>query len=252
MHQVPDSVPKHIAIIMDGNGRWARRRGLPRLEGHRAGAAAVQRALENCIERGVKYLTLFSFSSENWKRSESEVGGLMELFTEVLTSNLDFLMAKNVRMRAIGDLAKLPPTVLDAFSKNIDETEECAGLTLVLAVSYGAREEIATAARKIAEQVQAGQIAPQDITPELFQESLWTKGIPDPELLIRTSGEMRISNFMLWQVAYSEIVVCPELWPDFDGKVLDRCLAEYSRRERRFGLTSEQIKSLSETPATTC
>lgn len=234
-------VPRHVAIIMDGNGRWARGRGLPRLEGHKAGATAVRRAVDACLERGVKYLTLFSFSTENWQRSKEEVSGLMSLLEEALTEHLDDLLSKNIRLRVIGDVSRLPKAVQKVMFRNLEKTENCDSLELILAVSYGAREEMVYAARRMAKRVAAGEIKPNDIDEELFSQSLWTAGIPDPDLLIRTSGEMRISNFLLWQLAYSEIAVIPEFWPDFDGAVLDRCIAEFNQRERRFGLTSEQL-----------
>ncbi|MCL4149105.1 UNVERIFIED_CONTAM: hypothetical protein GTU68_059407 [Idotea baltica] len=228
---------------MDGNGRWAKQRALPRLEGHRAGVTAVSRAIDACLEMGVRYLTLYSFSSENWKRDESEVSGLMSLFYEGLTEHLDDLISRKVRLCAIGDLSRLPENVRTALAKDMDVTGEHTELTLTLAVSYGSREEILFAAKSIAEKVKNSEIKVADIDEELFSSSLWTNGIPDPDLLIRTSGEMRVSNFLLWQVAYSEIIVIPEYWPEFNAEILSRCLSEFSGRERRFGRTSEQLKS---------
>lgn len=235
-------LPVHVAVIMDGNGRWARARGLPRLEGHRAGAEAVKKTVEGCMEKGIRYLTLFSFSTENWQRSPEEVAGLMELFRHYLDSELEGLMEHGIRLRAVGDMDRLPPLVRNALDRDLEVTESNSALDLILAVSYGGREEIVAAARDLAGEVARGNLAVEDIDASRFASSLWTEGIPDPDLLIRTSGEMRISNFLLWQLAYSEIIVTPECWPDFDKDTLIRCLEEYGRRERRFGLTSEQVR----------
>jgi undecaprenyl diphosphate synthase len=239
---VRNKIPRHVAIIMDGNGRWARDRGRSRLDGHRAGAKRVRDVVEACAERGVRYLTLFSFSSENWNRSRDEVNALMKLFRRYLDSELESLTGNNIRLRAVGDLSRLPFTVQEALTRDIERTKGNDGLDLILAISYGGREEIVNAARTLARQVQDGEIAPEEITEERFSSSLWTRDIPDPDLLIRSSGEMRISNFLLWQLAYSEIVVIPEYWPEFDETILQRCLDEYAGRERRFGLTSEQVE----------
>ena len=243
-------VPKHIAIIMDGNGRWAKQRSLPRSEGHRAGVTAVSRAIDACLDAGVPYLTLYSFSTENWGRDEAEVSGLMNLFYEALTEHLDDLVSRKVRLKAIGDLDRLPQDVRDALSQDMSITEDNNSLTLILAVSYGAREEIVKAARTLAQQVEQGSITVEDISEDTFSNSLWTAGVPDPDLLIRTSGEMRISNFLLWQLAYAEILVIPEYWPEFSAEILERCIGEYSGRERRFGKTSEQIQAISEVKTT--
>ncbi len=234
--------PKHVAIIMDGNGRWARSRGLSRFDGHKEGARRVRDVVEACAKRGVRHLTLFSFSSENWNRSREEVNALMKLFRRYLDSELEDLTKNNVRLRAVGDLERLPFTVREALDRNMEKTRENTGIDLVLAISYGAREEIVHAARTLAEKVKSGELDAASINEEMFSNALWTKDIPDPDLLIRSSGEMRISNFLLWQLAYSEIVVIPEYWPDFNATILDRCLQEYASRERRFGLTSEQIQ----------
>jgi undecaprenyl diphosphate synthase len=238
-------MPKHVAIIMDGNGRWARSRGLPRSEGHRAGAIAIRRAIESCLENKVKYLTLFSFSTENWNRSEQEVSGLMGLFEEALTQHLFFLIENKVSLRIIGDTSRLPQHVLSAMSMGVSKTGATnSSLELVLALSYGGREEIVAATKKIATKVVNGELEIDQIDNTLFAQNLWASGIPDPELLIRTSGEVRISNFLLWQLAYSEIVVCSELWPEFDREVFNNCLSQYRQRERRFGLTSDQRAQL--------
>ena len=237
-------VPRHIAVIMDGNGRWARGRGLPRIEGHRAGAKSVRRVVEECRRLGVRYLTLFSFSTENWQRSADEVGGLMKLFKRYLDSELSTLNDNGVRLRAIGDLQRLPGFVRDSLQRTMELTQNNDGMDLILAVSYGAREEIVHAAKEIAARAAEGKLSPQEVDEELFASCLWTSDVPDPDLLIRTSGEMRISNFLLWQLAYSEIVISPLFWPDFDEAALKESIAEYQSRERRFGMTTEQIKLL--------
>lgn len=242
---VPTSVPpKHVAIIMDGNGRWARSRGLKRFDGHKEGAKRVRDVVEACAKRGVRHVTLFSFSTENWNRSAEEVGALMKLFRRYLDSELESLTKNNVRLRAVGDLSRLPSSVRDALERNMEKTRGNDGIDLILAISYGAREEIVSAAKTLSRRVKNGEIDPEDISEESFAASLWTKDIPDPDLLIRSSGEMRISNFLLWQLAYAEIVVIPEFWPEFNESILDRCLQEYASRERRFGLTSEQIQQI--------
>ncbi len=235
------TLPRHVAIIMDGNGRWATGRNLPRLEGHRAGAKSVRTVVEECRKLGIRYLTLFSFSTENWQRSRDEVSGLMELFEYYLDSELENLLENGIRLRAVGDLERLPLPVQRALQRNMARTEQNSALDLILAISYGGREEILAATKDIARRLQAGELTMEQITVQEFSRALWTTEIPDPDLLIRTSGEMRISNFLLWQLAYSEIVVTPELWPDFDAQSLNRCLNQYQQRERRFGLTTEQL-----------
>lgn len=227
---------------MDGNGRWAKQRGLERIEGHKAGADSVRRIVRECRRLGVRYLTLFSFSTENWQRSSDEVSGLMELFRVYLNSELPTLVDNGIRLRAIGDLARLPFSVRSVLHRDIERTKQNTELQLVLAVSYGGREEIVAATRKLAKRAAEKKISADDITADDFARALWTDDIPDPDLLIRTSGEMRISNFLLWQLAYAEIVVTPALWPDFNEAEFQACLDEYARRERRFGLTSEQIR----------
>ncbi len=227
--------PTHIAIIMDGNGRWAQARGLERTEGHKAGAEAVRKVFQSCVKNGVKYLTLYAFSTENWKREKTEVSTLMSLFQRALTEELDNLIEKGVRLRAIGDLDRLPLPVRLGLKKNIESTKHNDKLNVTLAVSYGGRDEIVQTTKSIAQQVMENKIAIADINADLFSQNLWTTEIPDPDLLIRTSGEMRISNFLLWQLAYTEIIVCPEYWPDFDENIFNRCMEEYSKRNRRFG-----------------
>lgn len=239
-----EGVPRHVAVIMDGNGRWAKERGEGRVAGHRAGVRSVRSTVEECRRAGVRYLTLFSFSSENWRRPTDEVSSLMGLFKEQLESEIrePELFRNGVRLRAIGELDRLPFAVRTVLNSVIERTKENTGLDLVLAVSYGARQEIIHAARALAEEVARGVLKPSAIDEQLFSQRLWTADIPDPDLLIRTGNEMRISNFLLWQVAYTELVVVPEFWPDFDATVFRRCLTEFAARERRFGLTSEQVE----------
>ncbi len=237
------AVPRHVAVIMDGNGRWAKERGEGRISGHRAGVRSVRSTVEECRRAGVRYLTLFSFSSENWKRPTDEVSSLMGLFKDQLESEIrePELFRNGVRLRAIGELDRLPFAVRKVLNAVIERTKDNSALDLVLAVSYGARQEIVNAARALAEEVARGSLKPSAIDEQLFAQRLWTADIPDPDLLIRTGNEMRISNFLLWQVAYTELVVVPEFWPDFDAPTFRRCLQEFAARERRFGLTSEQV-----------
>ncbi|QTN33763.1 isoprenyl transferase [Akkermansiaceae bacterium] len=226
---------QHIAIIMDGNGRWAKERGLPRAEGHRAGAESVREVMDACKELGVRYLTLYAFSSENWNRPEAEIEALMTLLDRFLDEKAEELDKQNVRLRAIGQIARLPQSTRDRLDRIQEHTKDNDSMTLVLALSYGAREEITAAARSIAEAALAGKLSPEEITPELFSQHLYTAGIPDPELLIRTSGEMRISNFLLWQISYSEIVIVKKMWPDFRQGDLFAAVEEFRNRHRRFG-----------------
>jgi undecaprenyl diphosphate synthase len=229
------SIPQHIAIIMDGNGRWAKSRGLPRAEGHRAGAESVREAIDACKELGVKYLTLYAFSSENWNRPQAEISSLMLLLDRFLQSKAADLMRQNVRLQVIGQIDRLPESTRKTLKKVIDQTAANDSLTLVLALSYGAREEITAAARKLAQDVLDGRLAPGDITPELFAAQLDTYPMPDPDLLIRTSGEMRVSNFLLWQISYAEMVIVDQFWPEFRQGHLFAAVAEYQKRHRRFG-----------------
>jgi undecaprenyl diphosphate synthase len=231
----PARVPAHVAIIMDGNGRWATGRGLPRAAGHRAGAAAIEEVIAASIECGVRYLTLFSFSTENWRRSQDEVRTLMTLFVEVLRSKMDDLMDWGVRVRVIGRLDGMSSRVRKAFQEGMATTAANDRLDLVIALNYGGRLEIADAAAAIARDVAAGTLDPKDVDEAAVAARLYTEGIPDPDLLIRTSGEKRVSNFLLWQIAYSEILVTDTLWPDFDRDDLLAAIVEYQGRERRFG-----------------
>ncbi|TWB44301.1 isoprenyl transferase [Nitrospirillum pindoramense] len=229
--------PAHIAIIMDGNGRWATRRGLPRTAGHKKGVEAVRRVLEAAREMGVSYLTLFSFSSENWGRPEGEVSELMHLLRFYLRGEIATLHKNGVRLRIIGDRSRLAPDIITLIQNAESLTANNTGLTLVMALSYGSRQEIANAARHLAEEVRAGRMTPDQVTVERLGASLYTQDIPDPDLLIRTSGEKRISNFLLWQMAYAELVFVETLWPDFGRQELDDAIQEFHRRDRRYGAT---------------
>lgn len=230
-----NDTPRHIAIIMDGNGRWANARGLQRAEGHRAGAESVREAVETCRQLGVEYLTLYAFSSENWSRPKKEVDALMKLLERFLREKLPEMLKQNVRLHAIGRLLMLPAKCQKQINRAIESTKDNTGLNLVLALSYGSREEITDAARSIAVKVAAGEVSPDEIDNELFASHLSTVDIPDPDLLIRTSGESRISNFLLWQISYSEFVISPKNWPDFRNAELRAAVDEYARRHRRFG-----------------
>ena len=233
--EAQNDTPRHIAIIMDGNGRWANARGLPRAEGHRAGAESVREAVETCRQIGVDYLTLYAFSSENWNRPKKEVDALMKLLERFLREKLPEMLKQNVRLHAIGRLNILPEKCQKQIDKAIEGTKDNTGLNLVLALSYGSREEITDAVRAIATKAAAGEIKPEDIDNELFSDHLSTVGIPDPDLLIRTSGESRISNFLLWQISYPEIIISQKNWPDFRNADLRAAVEEYAHRHRRFG-----------------
>ncbi len=227
--------PVHIAVIMDGNGRWAKERGLPRREGHRAGAESVRRCVEACKELGVRYLTLYAFSSENWNRPPAEITALMTLLERFLEQKAEEMMRQNVRLQAIGHLERLPDKTRRKLEAAIERTAANDSLTLVLALSYGSREEITEAARSLVREAAAGRLGPDEVTPERLAGYLYTAGIPDPDLLIRTSGEMRLSNFLLWQISYAELVIFKKFWPDFGESDLFEAVGEYSRRHRRFG-----------------
>lgn len=228
-------VPSHVAVIMDGNGRWAAKRGLPRIAGHRAGAKAVRETIAAAIELGVEYLTIYSFSSENWSRPAEEVHGLMALFVEVLERELANLERMNVRVLVIGTPDALPDSTAGAFKRCVSRTSTNTGLTLVVALNYGARDDIVRAIRDIASQVADGSITIDHIDGAVVSDHLSTSGIPDPDLVIRTSGEMRLSNFLLYEIAYSELWVTTVLWPDFRRYDLLKAVVEYQQRERRFG-----------------
>jgi len=233
-------LPRHVAVIMDGNGRWAERRGLSRLEGHKRGKDSVRAVVETSRRLGIPYLSLFAFSTENWERPRREVNGLMRLLRHYLRSELHRMMKNEVRLVAIGDLDRLPSVVRDELEDTIRTTRDNQRLTVGFCVSYGGREDIVQAARQLACEVQAGRLKPDDIDEAAFASRLGTGAFPDPDLLIRTSGEMRLSNFFLWQMAYTEIYVTDTLWPDFGEREYLTALAHYQRRERRFGRTSEQ------------
>ena len=228
----------HVAIIMDGNGRWAAGRGLPRTEGHRQGVEAVRRIVEAARELGITHLTLFSFSSENWSRPKQEIHDLFGLLRRFIRRDLADLHKNNIRIRVIGTRAGLERDLLRLIDDAIELTKNNTGLNLTIAFNYGARDEIARAARKLAEDVQSGAVAAADVTPESFAAYLDTADLPDPDLLIRTSGEQRLSNFLLWQLAYSEFVFVDVYWPDFSRELFEAAVAEYQRRSRRFGGTS--------------
>jgi undecaprenyl diphosphate synthase len=230
-----NQLPRHIAIIMDGNGRWAQKRGLPRVFGHRAGTDAARRVVRACGDLGVEVLTLYTFSSENWKRPSFEVNALMGLLVEMVHKEIKELNKNNVRLITTGQTDRLPEKTLQELQWGCKETEKNTGLKLNLAISYGARMEIVEAARSLARQAAAGTLKPEDINEELFSRNLWTAGLPDPELLIRPGGEFRVSNFMLWQIAYAELYVTPTLWPDFNEDELKEAIKNFQSRERRFG-----------------
>jgi undecaprenyl diphosphate synthase len=234
-------IPRHVAIIMDGNGRWARRRRLPRTAGHRAGAEAVRRVLKSSISNGIDVLTLFAFSSENWRRPESEVGLLMELFLQTLEREVEILDRHDVRVVFIGDRDAFSAKLRDQIVAAEEATCGNSRITLVIAASYGGRWDITEGARKVAEQVKSGELDIAQITPELFASYLSLAGLPEPDLFIRTGGEQRISNFLLWHLAYTELCFSDVLWPDFDEGAFERALAWYAGRERRFGRIAEQL-----------
>jgi len=234
-------LPKHIAVIMDGNGRWAKEHGKPRVFGHRNGVTAVRETTEAAAELGVEYLTLYAFSTENWNRPRLEVNALMSLLVETLRNEINTLNENNIRLQAIGDLEKLPPKTHKALLEGIQNTQHNQRMTLVLALNYSAKWEILEATRKISALVKSEQIDPKDINEELFSASLSTHGIPDPEFLIRTSGETRLSNFLLWQIAYSELYFTDIFWPEFNKDAFYSAIIDYQNRERRFGKTSEQL-----------
>ena len=233
--------PRHIAIIMDGNGRWAQRQGLDRSEGHIEGVSAVRRITTAASELGIEYLTLYAFSTENWNRPQHEVDILMSLIVSAIERETPDLIKNGVRLRVIGDMLRLPAEARERLEKCINETSSGNGLTLVLAISYSSRWEITEAVRRIAAEVSTGHLQIENITPEVVSDNLNTADIPDPDLLIRTGGDMRVSNFLLWQIAYTEIIVTDKFWPDFHRQDLEDAISIFRKRERRFGLTGEQI-----------
>ena len=230
---------------MDGNGRWAKKRSLNRIRGHREGAESVRNIVRACREIGIEVLTLYAFSTENWQRPRQEISALMSLLKEFLRSELAEMMENGIRLNTIGQIERFPDHVLTVLRQVMDETRKNSGMILNLALSYGGRDEIVAAARKVVAEVQAGRLQAEEITKEVFSKYLYTEGMPEPDLLIRTSGEMRISNFLLWQIAYTEIYVTDTLWPDFRREELIQILHDYQKRERRFGVTGDQIKKAS-------
>ncbi|MFI5138564.1 MAG: isoprenyl transferase [Sphingobacteriales bacterium] len=234
-------LPKHIAVIMDGNGRWAKGKGKMRIFGHHNGVLSVRDVVEGAVDLDLKYLTLYTFSVENWNRPKLEVMAIMELMVSTIHKEISNFMKKNVRLNAIGDLDLLPKKCYDELMNAIDQTSGNTGLVLTLALSYSSRREILHAVKNIARQVQEGKLKVEDINEEIFEENLFTKGMPNPELLIRTSGEFRISNYLLWQIAYAELYFTSKLWPDFRKEDLFEAILDYQKRERRFGMTSEQV-----------
>ena len=237
-----DNLPRHIAVIMDGNGRWAKRKGAMRLFGHKNAITAVREVTEGCAELGIEYLTLYAFSTENWGRPRDEVNGLMNLLVHTIRNEINKLMENKVKLRMIGDPNQLPSVCQRELEEAVKATKDNPGLTLTLALNYSGRHEIADAVKSIAQDAKNGTIALEDISPELISSHLQTRDMPDPELLIRTSGEMRVSNFLLWQIAYTELYITDLLWPDFRRKHLYEALATFQKRERRFGKISEQLK----------
>jgi undecaprenyl diphosphate synthase len=239
---VNEKLPQHIAIIMDGNGRWAKKHGKERYEGHYQGVDTVREIVEASAELGVKFLTLYAFSTENWHRPKEEVDALMHLFVETIQQELPTLNKNSIRLRAIGDIASMPQRNIEKLNETIAKTEQNNKMDLVLALSYSGRWEILDAVKKIIKDQQKKLFSTEEITEELFSSYLNTAGIPDPELLIRTSGELRISNYLLWQIAYTELYITPKLWPEFDKEDLYEAIVDLQNRERRFGMTSDQIK----------
>ncbi len=240
---ISDRIPKHVAIIMDGNGRWAAQSGNERTFGHEHGVEAVRSVVAGAGEIGVQYLTLYAFSTENWSRPKDEVDALMGLLVQVISDETDELQKSNVRLRVIGDIKSLPQNVQEKLAWSIEKLNSSTGLTLVLALSYSSKWEITEAVKRIAEQVKLGKIEPSEIDNELMDRFMNTSEMPDPELLIRTSGECRISNFLLWQIAYSELYFTPKLWPDYRKEDLFEAIYDFQNRERRFGKTSQQLVS---------
>jgi undecaprenyl diphosphate synthase len=240
---VKEKLPRHVAIIMDGNGRWAQQRSLDRVAGHYQGAESVRTIVRASRELGVSFLTLFAFSSENWSRPADEVRALMLLLKDYLVSEAGEMQENGIRFFAVGDFARLSDDILGTLRRTMEETSTATGMTLTLALSYGGRDDLVQAIRRMIADTQRGTLAPEAVNEETVSRYLWTAGLPDPDLLIRTSGEMRISNFFLWQLAYTEIYVTPKLWPDFGRADLIEALLDYQGRERRFGLIREQIET---------
>jgi len=242
MSEESQAGPQHIAIIMDGNGRWAKLQNQPRFMGHRAGVKAVEAIVKHCIELDVKVLSLFAFSSENWRRPSKEVSLLMELFSLALKQQVKRLHKNNIRLQIIGDLSKFSPSLQKQIQQSQQLTEKNTGLTINIAANYGGRWDVVQSVRKIAEKVNKGELDVADISESMITDSLATAALPEPDLFIRTGGEQRVSNFLLWQMAYTEFFFTDTLWPDFDAASLDQAVASFTQRERRFGQTSEQLQ----------
>jgi undecaprenyl diphosphate synthase len=238
----PKKIPQHVAVIMDGNGRWAKKRAINRIRGHEEGTESVRVIVRTSREIGVSWLTLYAFSEENWKRPSLEINALMGILKRFLKSELEEMQENGIRFQTIGRIDKLPKDVQELVRKTVEKTSQNKGMVLCLALSYGARQEISDAVRKISKSIESGDMTSEDITDELISNSLYTNGIPDPDLLIRTSGEYRISNFLLWQIAYTEIYITPVLWPDFRKEEYLLAIEEFQKRERRFGAISEQLE----------
>ena len=228
-------IPEHVAIILDGNGRWAKKRGLPRSMGHKEGCVVVEKTVEDAARLGIKYLTVYGFSTENWKRTSDEVGALMQLFRYYMVRLLKIAKANNVRVKMIGDRNRFDQDIIEGIGRLVEQTKDNTGLTFVIAVNYGGRDEIIRATRNIMKDSAGGKLLPEDMTEEVFASYLDTEGIPDPDLLIRTSGELRLSNYLLWQLAYTELYVTDCYWPDFNMEEMKKAIAAYNSRERRFG-----------------
>lgn len=228
-------IPEHVAIILDGNGRWAKKRGLPRSMGHKEGCVTVEKTVEDAARLGIKYLTVYGFSTENWKRSTDEVGALMQLFRYYMVRLLKISKANNVRVKMIGERQRFDQDIIEGINKLVEQTRDNTGMTFVIAVNYGGRDEIVRAVRKIMKDAADGKILPVEMTEDVFSSYLDTESIPDPDLLIRTSGELRLSNYLLWQLAYTELYVTDCYWPDFNMQELKKAIAAYNNRERRFG-----------------
>lgn len=228
-------IPQHVAIIMDGNGRWAKQRHMPRTYGHAKGAKVLEQTLEDCDSLGVKYLTVYAFSTENWSRPLQEIQVIMNLFRDYLVSSVDKCMRNNVRCMVIGDRSRLSPDIIESINNLENATKDNTGITFIVAINYGGRDDLTRAVKKITADVQAGNMGPDDITEQMISDTLDTKGIPDPDLLIRTSGEQRLSNFLMWQLAYSEFYFADVHWPDFNKDELIKAFEKYSSRERRYG-----------------
>lgn len=239
-----DTLPRHIAVIMDGNGRWAKKRGAMRIFGHKNAVTSVRETTEGCAELGIKYLTLYAFSTENWNRPKEEINALMQLLVSTIKSEIKQLLENNIKLFPIGNIKDLPESCQKELSEAVEMTKNNTGLTVILALSYSGRSEIVNAVRNIAVLIEEGKLSAADITEEIFTDNLYTKGIPDPELLIRTSGEKRISNFLLWQIAYAELYITEVLWPDFRKEHLHQAIVDYQKRERRFGKISEQVNPI--------